>query len=621
MYTAKDIEVLEGLEGIRKKPCMYVGDINSNAVFQIIKEVCDNVIDEYLYHACNKLFIEIDEDIITIADNGRGIPVENHLKTGFSTLTTILTRIHAGGKFSNKEITIGTHGIGVSATNALSSFFEIWTYRAENFKENQNCFLKKTWYYQKFKEGLPITEVMVTNKIPIQNWDKGTIVRFTPDKSIFTKNYRIPIKEIKNWFSDIKYLCPGLKFLLKIKDKTIIYESKQGISQWIIDFIENKDLKSFGNMFEYCDKNIQVSLQWTNYIKENISTYVNCCYTISNGSHYIGLCKAINKALKNFSNESYSKEDLRIGLIGLLHTKIVNPTFSTQTKEKLTSTEVEELVKETLTPLLTDFFQKNKSLVDMIIAKAVKLKEARDLFKKNRNVIKDITLVNKYQKHILPGVLLAAVHCKPNMRELFICEGKSAMGTLKDARNPKFQEVLPLKGKFTNVIKIKDSKVFKNQDIKNIFTSIGSNIDVKNIYLCDPNKARVGKIILLPDQDADGAHIKCLLLSLLITYMKELIEKGMVYVVDAPLFLTSYKDKKYYGNTLKDIRKQLPNKAKVYITRMKGWGEASKEDMRKIAMNPETRKLFKITLESKCIEKIKELMGNESIYRKNLLGI
>lgn len=619
-YTAKDIDVLEGLEGIRKRPGVYVGDINKQALFQIIKEVIDNCIDEHLLYKNNKVYIEINKNdmSILVADQGRGIPVENHFKTGISTLTTILTKIHAGGKFSNKSISIGTHGIGISATNALSSKFEIWTYRSSNFKSIQDN--TKTWYYQIFEKGIPVSKVIQKKKPPI-DWKNGTIVRFIPDASIFTRNYRIPTRKLKDWLKDIKYLCPGLNFILKIDNKEVIFKSKLGISQWIMDIVNERKLSNIGKRFDYLDESLQVSLQWSNLEEELSRSYVNCCYTSENGSHFTGLCKAIYNALNSFSKEKFTRDDLRIGLISIMHLRIQNPIYATQTKEKLTSFEAEQLVKDKLIPHLIKFFQKNKTLTDTIITKAIKLKQARAKFKENKAIIKNISLVSKYSKHVLPGVLNSALRCKPAERELFICEGKSAQGTLKNARDPKYQEVLPLKGKFTNVIKYSSNKVLQNEDIKNIFIAIGSNQDPKDMLECNPNKSRVGKIILLPDEDDDGKHIRCLLLSLFIKYMKALVEEGRIYVVDAPLFVTSYKDKKYFGNSLEEIRKQLPSRVTVYITRMKGWGECSAEDLKTFAMNPKTRKLYQITLTNYCENKVLQLMGSDSIYRKKLLGI
>jgi len=619
-YTAADIDVFEGLEGIKKKPGVYVGDINKTALFQIIKEAVDNCIDEFLVDENTKVYIEIDKENMTVlvADRGRGIPVENHPKTGFSTLTTVLTRIHAGGKFSGKSITSGTHGVGISATNALSSNFEVWTYRSKNFDVSQEG--NKTWYYQSFKQGIPQTEVTENVKPPI-NWKSGTVVKFIPDPEIFVKNYRIPIRRLKEWLSNIKYLCPNLEFVLVVEGKETIYKSKNGLSQWVIETVENNKLSTVSKRFEFTDNFLDVSLQWTNADEEKIHSYVNCCHTPEQGSHFTGFKKALNEAVAPFSNDKYSKDDLRLGLVGIIHHRMKDPTYTNQTKEKLSSDDAENYVKNTLLPLLLDFFQKNKSLTDTILTKAVKIKQARDKFREKRAAIKDITFVKKTSKHVLPTVLLGAPRCKPEERELFICEGKSAQGTLKNARDPRYQEILSLKGKFTNASKNPSVELFKNEDVRNIFTSIGSNQNVKDLTLCDPTKARVGKIIFIPDEDDDGYHIRCLALSLVINYMKELIEADMVYVVNAPLFITSYKDRKYYGNTLENIKSQLPKSANVHITRMKGWGECEASDMKLFAMNPDTRILYKVILTEQCEYLIENIMGKDAVHRKKLLGI
>jgi DNA gyrase/topoisomerase IV subunit B len=627
-YTANDIDVLEGLEGVRKRPSIYVGDINKHALFQIIKEAVDNAVDEALIGANDRVYIQLDRInmSVLVADAGRGIPVEIHFKTKISTLTTILTRIHAGGKFSGKEVTVGTHGVGISATNALSAKFEVWTNRAKSWRETQEG--PKTWYYQSFEKGIPTCEVQENVKPPLE-WKCGTVVQFIPDPSIFIKNYRLPVKKIEEWLYCLQYLCPGLEFTLcslrakndPIISENMVFKSKNGIPQWVNELVTTKELTSVGKKFEYSDTELQVALQWTNADDEHLLTYVNCCPTIGNGSHFEGFRKALNDALSSFSEEKYSKEDLRIGLVGVLHFKMKEPTYDTQTKERLSSDFAENKIKELLTPALTEYFSRNRNLADTILTKAVKLKQARERFKKDKDAIKNLSFVSKTSKHVLPAVLLGAPYCKPEERELFICEGKSAQGTLKNARDPKYQEVLPLKGKFTNAAKFSPSKVLQNEDIRNIFTAIGSNQNIKDVFQCNPKKARVGKILWLPDEDEDGKHIRCLGLTLMLEYMKELIISGMVYIVNAPLFITSWKDKKYYGKTLQDIQKQLPKGAKVHITRMKGWGEAPASDMKIIACNPNTRSLFKVELTDKCVDKIEELMGSDSASRRKLLGI
>lgn len=619
-YTANDIDVLEGLEGVRKRPSIYVGDTNKHALFQIIKEAIDNAVDEALIGANDRVLIKLHKESMSIlvADAGRGIPVETHSKTQISTLTTILTRIHAGGKFNGKEVTVGTHGVGISATNALSSIFEVWTYRAKKFNSDQS--VPKTWYYQKFEKGIPFCEVIEGVKPPL-DWKSGTIVQFTPDPTIFVKNYKIPTKRLEEWLYSLQYLCPGLEFTLWANDKETTYKSKNGISQWVNELVAKRESTTIGKRFEYKDNELQVALQWTNCDDEDVLSYVNCCPTIDHGSHFEGFKKALNDSLASFSEEKYSKDDLRIGLVEILHFKMREPTYDTQTKEHLSSDFAESRIKELLTPALTDFFSRNRSLADTILTKAIKLRQARERFKKDREAIRGITLVSKTAKHVLPAVLLGAPHCKPEERELFICEGRSAQGTLKDARDPRYQEVLPLKGKFTNAAKLPTSRVLQNEDIQNIFTAIGSNQNTKDMFQCDPKKARVGKVLWLPDEDEDGKHIRCLGLTLVCKYMYELVLAGMVYIVNAPLFITSYKDTKYYGKTLQEIQKKLPEGAKVHITRMKGWGQAPASDMKIIACNPNTRSLYRVELTDRCLGKVEELMGSDSCARKKLLKI
>ena len=603
-YTAKDIQVLKGLHAVRKTPGMYVGDLTTG-VIQICREAIDNAIDEYLIGKNNCLYIEVDtkKNSIIVADKGRGIPVEKHPDTGISTLTTVMTYLHSGAKFG-KQISIGTHGVGISCSNALSKSFEVWTYR-NNY-----------WYYQSFSRGEPTSNV-VKKKPPCLKvkWKRGTIIRMVPDEEIFNDYSSIPYRKLLKWIKeDLIYLCPGLKVYFVVDEVLSEFKSDGGIQELVSNMIDSQKI---GPMFYYKSKDLDVALQWTAG-DENIKTFVNCTRTIDDGSHFSGFKKALGDVLApRGSYPSMDRDDLRSGLVGAIHVRISNPNYSSQTKEKLSDKRAEKLVYDVMKEQLNNFFTANRQLAERIVNNAIRISKAREKFNQDAKAIKGVQVYDSNKKGILPTKLLESTTNDPKERELFICEGDSALGTLKDARDSRYQEVLPIRGKFPNAYKISPNKVLENEDVKNIIVSVGSNILDK----CDPDKSRVGKVIFISDADPDGCHINCLLISLFSAYMRELLAEGKVYVVDAPLFIAEWKGRKYFGNTIKEIKKQLPKHAKPLITRLKGWGTLNSDDMRTIAMDEKTRKLIPLKLKDGDLKAIERIMGKETEARKLLLGL
>ncbi len=625
MQTINDLKVLEGLEGVRKRPEMYLGKISiaKAAYFHALQEIVDNGSDEYLAGRCKKIRVAVVNDkkykcqTFIVADDGGGIPIEKHPKTGESGIETVFGHLHAGGKFESKKASRGTHGVGSSVVNALSKKFESWTYRDGK------------WYYVAYKQGVGSRKLTKEGKkkfIPLpeemKRCKKGTIVRYTPDAEIFGRK-KLKKKWLKTWFTQLTYLCPGLKIVFQWDDEIIKFDTTKGLEELIKNVCkEDLDVKP-GKIFHCEDKDLlDIVLTWTNLTKSHIMSYVNSAPTQA-GTHVVAVNKCISQVLmklKKSAKQKFDAEDLRIGLVGVIHAKVLNPEFDGQVKDDLTTTvEFQDLLKKELTA----FFKKNKSLANKIIAQASEIAKAKESLKKRISIVKK---ASKSKRGVLPNKL---IECDPSVpvekRELFLLEGDSAGGSAKNARY-KHQEILKLKGKFFNAMRTSPSKFFDNDTVKDILIAIGTGIGDE----CDPTKMRVGKVLSLTDADEDGSHIAALILAYGAEYLEPIINAGKLYVVDAPLFSVRFKGKKYYANKLKvlarKIKKANGGKAvdigKLEVVRMKGWAEAPAEDLRELAFNPKTRKLLKITkIDRKEKEMIVKVMGSDTSFRKKLLNL
>jgi len=484
-YNSDSIQVLSEQDKVRKNPGMYLGNINTTALFTSTKEILDNAIDEFLGGNGSKILVKINtkENSFLVADMGRGIPVEIHKETKISTLTTVYTRLHAGGKFKAESVSIGTHGVGSTASNYVSKSFEVWTYR-------------DGWYYQGFVQGIPVKDVAKVKSIPIEWKNKGTIVKLIPDPEIFKTQVLKPSK-YKEWFSYLVYLIPGLTIELDVDGTLTSYASSEN---GLLDYIEDTSKETQAKIqqkFSIKNKEVDFALAWTDG-EQQIDAYVNCSYTLDGGTHKDGFIDSYFDALKPFGDTKGLKEDVFNGVLACLHTKLHRPQFDSQTKDKLINPEAYDITYKFLKESFDEFFAKNKSLAESIIERAKKLKSAREKLKVDEKAIKNLVKIKKNDRGLLPGKL-AEARCRPEERQLYIVEGDSAGGTAKKARLW-FQEILSLKGKPPNASKSKMADLLKNEEIRNIIMSTGTQVLDK----CKIDELRLSQIIILSDSDPDG---------------------------------------------------------------------------------------------------------------------
>ena len=609
-YTAESIQVLKGLEGVRKRPAMYIGSTGKEGLHHLVFEVVDNSIDEALAGYCNTIIVIIHKDgTVSVEDNGRGIPVEKHKETGKSALETVMTMLHAGGKFDKKVYMIsgGLHGVGVSVVNALSEWLTVRIKR------------DGVIYEQKYKRGEPITKLQTVGKTTTT----GTTIIFKPDSLIFsTTNFNFGTIETK--LRELSFLNPGVKITLIDEriNKKLVFLSKEGLKEFI-EWV-NKNRTPLHKPVHFKDRKndtiVEVSLQYhTGYI-EDILSFVNTISTIEGGTHVSGFKKGLTRVINDYGTRNkilkfkLTGDDIREGLTAIIGLKIPEPQFEGQTKTKLGNSEVAGIVESIVTEKLGQFLEENPSTAKKIITKALETAMARQAAKKAKELVRRKSAL---MSSSLPGKLADCSSRKKEETELFIVEGESAGGSAKQARNKEIQAILPLKGKILNVEKANPNKVFSNQEISSLITSIGTAVTDKfNI-----DKLRYSKIIIMTDADVDGQHIKTLLLTFFFRYMKQLIEYGHVYLAVPPLYKIrkGQTDKYVYNdNEMKKIVAQHKN---VVVQRFKGLGEMNPEQLWQTTMNPKTRKLKKVLMED-AVEADKLftiLMGEKVEPRKQFI--
>ncbi len=606
-YGADSIQVLEGLEAVRKRPSMYIGDTGVKGLHHLVYEVVDNSIDEALAGYCSNIEVFINEDnSITVTDDGRGIPTDMHQGEGKSALEVVMTVLHAGGKFDKDSYKVsgGLHGVGVSCVNALSTYLKAEIYRNGKI------------YMQEYSCGAPKNDV-----IEIGDSDKtGTHITFIPDATIFTTvEYSFDI--IAARLRELAYLNKGI--VLKITDKRELdnegnftketFHSEEGLVEFVnyLDGAREKIIdKAIHISTEKNDVPVEIAMHYNNSFTENIHSYVNNINTIEGGTHLTGFRRGLTRTLKTFAEKSgllaklkfdISGDDFREGLTAVISVKVQEPQFEGQTKTKLGNSDISLVVDQAVSTMLTNYLEENPKDARSIVMKVILAAQARHAARKARELVQRKSVMIGSG---LPGKLADCSDKDPALCEVYLVEGDSAGGTAKQGRDRKFQAILPLRGKILNVEKAMPYKVFESEEIKNIFTALGITIgtdeDSKGLNL---DKLRYHKVIIMTDADVDGSHISTLIMTFFFRFMTDLIKNGYVYIATPPLYLIKKgKNQQYCWN--EEQRQALVeewgggNEGGVHIQRYKGLGEMNAEQLWDTTMNPENRTLRQITIEN-----------------------
>jgi len=531
-YDASQITVLKGLEAVKKRPAMYIGDVSVRGLHHLVYEVVDNSIDEALAGFCTQVDVDIENDnSITVIDNGRGIPVDIHKEQNRSALEVVMTMLHAGGKFDDKSYKVsgGLHGVGVSVVNALSEWCEVEVYRDGKI------------YYQKYDHGFPVADVKSKGSIN----KTGTKTRFLADKEIFNKvifNYDILCERLRELAFLNRNLTIRIKDKRTDKERTDTFKYKGGIVEFVQYLDQNRDPIQKKVIYFEGERDkvpVEIAMQYNNGYTENIFSYVNNIHTIEGGSHLVGFKAALTRTLNSYAiknkllkNENFTLtgEDVREGITAIISVKHTEPQFEGQTKTKLGNSEVKGIVESIVGDGLSLFLEENPAVGKKIIEKSVASARTREAARKARDLSRRKTALNGGG---LPGKLADCSIKDPDLCEVFLVEGDSAGGSAKQGRDRRFQAILPLKGKILNVEKARLDKILSNEEIRIIVTALGTGIG-GDVF--DLSKLRYGKIIIMTDADVDGAHIRTLLLTFFFRYMRELIDFGHIYIAQPPLY-------------------------------------------------------------------------------------
>ena len=628
-YSASNIQVLEGLEAVRKRPAMYIGDVGEKGLHHLVYEVVDNSIDEALAGYCNEIFVTINEDnSITVRDNGRGIPTDFHEKEGKSALEVVLTVLHAGGKFDkgSYKVSGGLHGVGVSCVNALSTLLVAEIHRGGKI------------YKQTYSQGHPTSKVEIIGDCE----DRGTTVTFKPDASIFTltTTYRYDILSAR--FRELAFLNKGIALTITdMRDKdeqtgeprSERFYSENGLKEFV-QYLDRTRGEKIIDSIIYLDseKNgipVEVAMQYNNSFSENVHSYVNNINTIEGGTHLTGFRRALTRTLKKYADESgmlskikfeINGDDFREGLTAVVSVKVAEPQFEGQTKTKLGNDEVSAAVDGALSEALSNYLEENPKDAKAIVQKVILAATARHAARQARESVQRKSPLSGAG---LPGKLADCSSRDRSIAEIFFVEGDSAGGTAKQGRDRNFQAIMPLRGKILNVEKALEHKMWDNEEIKNMFIALGVTIgtedDSKALNL---EKLRYNKVIIMTDADVDGAHISTLMLTFFFRKMKELVENGHVYIATPPLYRVYKGNKEFYCWTEEEREGHIAELGKgAQVQRYKGLGEMSEQQLWDTTMNPETRLLRQVTIENAAeADRIfSMLMGDEVAPRREFI--
>jgi len=591
-YKAADIQVLEGLQAVRKRPSMYIGSTDTRGLHHLVYEVVDNSIDEALAGFCDCISVCLFADgSVQVDDNGRGIPVDIHPKYNKPGVEIVMTILHSGGKFDKKiyKVSGGLHGVGLHVVNALSEWLDV------------RIRLDGKVYQQRYERGAPVTQLCVVGDAS----DRGTSIRFKPDREIFeTTEYSFDT--LAHRIRDLAFLNSGIRISIKEEGsgREETFQYKGGIVEFVQFLNKNKNVlhEPIYIKTEKSGTIIETAIQYNDGVAESTFTYANNIYTAEGGTHLIGFKAALTRSINDYARKynmtkngtgTLSGEDVREGLTCVISVKLLEPQFEGQTKTKLGNSEVKGIMESAFYEKFSEFMSENPAVAQQIISKSVLAMMAREAARKARELTRRRGLLDGGS---LPGKLADCAERDPALSEIFIVEGDSAGGSAKQGRNKTFQAVLPLRGKILNVEKAQLDKVFKNEEIRTLITALGTNIREE----FDLSKARYHKIVLMSDADVDGAHIRTLLLTFFYRYMKPLVENGYVYIAQPPLYKIARGKSQWHAYSDRekdDVLKNIGDGAGVVISRYKGLGEMNPEQLWETTMDPDRRHFLQVTIE------------------------
>ncbi len=617
-YDASAIQVLKGMEAVRRRPAMYIGDTGNRGFHHLIYEVVDNSIDEAMAGYCDKIVVTLNPDgSVTIEDNGRGIPVDMHPTQHKPALEVVMTMLHAGGKFDHQtyKVSGGLHGVGVSVVNALSEWCEVEVSRDGDV------------HHQRYEYGIATTPVKKISKTKRH----GNKTTFMPDKSIFKKQ-EFNFETLASRLRELAFLNAGLKIILiDARGKEEVSEefyNKGGLEAFVKYLNENKNVMFPRPIYFHKERDsvdVELALQYTDGYSENIFSYVNNINTIEGGSHLVGFKTALTRTINNYATKNnlfkngdtqIQGEDAREGMTAVISAKVVDPQFEGQTKTKLGNSEVKGIVESIVGEYLAIYLEENPSVGRKIVEKCLSAARSREAARKARELVRRKSAL---ESSALPGKLADCSMTDPSLCEIYIVEGDSAGGSAKQGRDRRFQAILPLRGKILNVEKARLDKILANEEIRSLITALGTKIGEE----FNAENTRYGKVIIMTDADIDGSHIRTLILTFFYRYMKGLIEAGNVYIAQPPLYRLKKANQELYAfdDEERDRLIERLGGSGVNIQRYKGLGEMNPEQLWKTTMNPETRTLLQVDLENgaEADRIFTTLMGDEVEPRRKFI--
>ena len=626
-YTATDIQVLEGMEAVRRRPGMYIGSTDQRGLHHLIYEIVDNAVDEFMAGFCSAVTITLNEDgSVRVEDDGRGIPVDKHPTTGVSGVETVMTTLHAGGKFGGKAYTVsgGLHGVGASVVNALSEYFNVEVHRSNRV------------YYQTFSRGIRQNDLRYRRAAEAERGLTGTVVSFLPDREIFHE-YEYDFNTLSQRFKEMAYLNKGLQITFRSHyhadrwpNNEVTYYFDGGISSFVTNLNQTREVVHQKPI--YVEKQleggtiVEAALQYNDSFNEFVYSFANCINTVDGGTHITGFRSALTRVLNDYgrkqniikeNDSNLAGEETREGLTAVISVKLTDPQFEGQTKGRLGNPEVRTQVESVVAEAVQYYLEDNPTDAKKIIDKCLTAQRAREAARKARDLI---IRKNAMDGGGLPGKLADCAEKNPELCEIYLVEGDSAGGTAKGGRDRATQAILPLWGKILNVEKARADKMLSHDGIRSMITAIGAGLDDD----LDISRLRYHRIIIMTDADVDGSHIRTLILTFFFRHMHELIEHGHVYIAQPPLYKITAGRNTHYAYSEDDREKymgQVKNRRSVTLQRYKGLGEMNAEQLWETTMDPERRTLLQVTIEDavNADEVFSMLMGDVVAPRKNFI--